>query len=96
MEKGAEFYLGSRLFRLKLGLFALVFLLEAWPMATLIRWRLRRQRGAPPDTARRRDTRAGSGSGSRARGEVGAGRGSRTPTGVAAHQILSLARLPVP
>lgn len=51
VEKGAAFYLASTTFHLKLGLFGLVFLLELWPMVTLIRWRLARGRGDVPDTA---------------------------------------------
>src|SRR5438128_6054019 len=39
LEKGSAFYLASRLFWLKLALFALVVGLEVWPMVTLIRWR---------------------------------------------------------
>jgi len=50
LEKGTGFYLHSRLFWLKLGLFALVFALELAPMLTFIRWRARRRRGALPDT----------------------------------------------
>ena len=40
LEKGSAFYLGSRLFWLKMGLFLLVVALEIWPMVTLIRWRV--------------------------------------------------------
>jgi len=39
LEKGSAFYLASPLFWLKITLFATVALLEAWPMATFIRWR---------------------------------------------------------
>jgi putative membrane protein len=54
LEKGTAFYLGSRLFWLKLGLFALVVALEIWPMLTFIRWRRQLGRGQSPDTSRAR------------------------------------------
>ena len=38
-EKAREYYLANHVFMAKLGLFALVFLLELYPMVTLIRWR---------------------------------------------------------
>jgi putative membrane protein len=47
-EKGAPFYLSLALFWVKLGLFALVFLLELAPMITFIRWRIALGRGRPP------------------------------------------------
>jgi len=47
LEKGSAFYFASRLFWLKLGLFALVVALEVWPMVTLIRWRRAAASGAP-------------------------------------------------
>jgi putative membrane protein len=47
----AAIYLGSTLFWTKLGLFALVGVLEAWPMATLVRWRSQLRRGQTPDTS---------------------------------------------
>ncbi len=46
LEKGSEFYLESHWFIGKMGLFALVFLLELLPMITLVRWRIDRARGA--------------------------------------------------
>jgi putative membrane protein len=49
LEKGSAFYLGSLLFWVKLGLFALIFLLEIVPMATLIRRRILQRRGTAPD-----------------------------------------------
>ncbi len=52
LEKGAPFYLNSRLFWTKLGLFGLVFVLEIWPMMTFIRWRRQLRRGQAPDTSR--------------------------------------------
>ena len=54
LEKGTPFYLHSRLFWVKLALFALVFVLEIVPMVTLIRWRRDRRRGGTPDTSRAR------------------------------------------
>jgi len=53
-EKGADFYLHNPLFHLKLGLVALLLLLEILPAATLIRWRIARGRGRAPDTANAR------------------------------------------
>ena len=54
LEKGTPFYLHSRLFWLKLALFALVFVLEILPMVTLIRWRRDLRRGGMPDTSNAR------------------------------------------
>jgi putative membrane protein len=54
LEKGAPFYLHSRLFWLKLALFALVVVLELWPMITFIRWRGEQRRGRLPDTTNAR------------------------------------------
>ena len=51
LEKGTAFYVHSRLFWLKLALFALVFALEILPMITLIRWRGERRRGGMPNTS---------------------------------------------
>ena len=51
LEKGSAFYLASRLFWLKLALFALVVGLEVWPMVTLIRWRRAVRNGGTPDTS---------------------------------------------
>jgi putative membrane protein len=51
LEKGPQFYLGSTLFWVKLGLFALVLALEVWPMVTFIRWRVQLRRGQTPDTS---------------------------------------------
>lgn len=50
LEKGSEYYLANHFFLTKMALFALVFVLEAWPMVTLIRWRLASARGASPET----------------------------------------------
>jgi putative membrane protein len=46
LEKTRAYYRTADVFHLKLGLFALVFLLELWPMVTLVRWRIARGRGA--------------------------------------------------
>jgi putative membrane protein len=54
LEKGTPFYLHSRLFWLKMALFALVVLIEIVPMVTLIRWRRQRGRGEMPDTSKAR------------------------------------------
>jgi len=44
LEKGTAYYLQSGAFHAKMGLLALVLVMEAWPMITLIRWRVRRGR----------------------------------------------------
>jgi putative membrane protein len=49
VEKGAAFYLDSRMFWLKMGLVALVLVLEILPMLTIIRWRIVLRRGRAPD-----------------------------------------------
>ena len=46
--KGADFYLGSTTFWIKIALFAMVFLLETVPMTTFIHARIARRRGATP------------------------------------------------
>ncbi len=51
LEKGADFYLRSPLFWVKMGLFVLILLLEIRPMITLIRWRARLGRGLTVDTS---------------------------------------------
>jgi len=55
LEKGAQFYVTSPLFWVKMTLFVLILLLEIWPMATFIRWRMAVGRGGQPDTARARE-----------------------------------------
>ena len=52
LEKGAAFYLGSRLFWLKMALFLGILALEIAPMTAFIRWRRQLGRGERPDTAR--------------------------------------------
>lgn len=39
IEKPLGYYLHTPLFHAKMGLFVLVFLLELWPMLTIMRWR---------------------------------------------------------
>lgn len=51
LEKGSAFYLSSPLFWLKMALFAIVVLLEAWPMATFLRWRRALRHSEAPDTS---------------------------------------------
>jgi putative membrane protein len=51
-EKGSGFYLNSGAFLVKMGLFGAVLLLELWPMATFIRWRIRKAKGLALDTSR--------------------------------------------
>lgn len=58
MEKSVAYYDGNYLFLAKMALFAVVVVLEIWPMALLIRWRIALRRGAAagvvavPGTAR--------------------------------------------
>lgn len=47
VEKGTAYYLGSHWFIGKMGLFAIVLLLELLPMVTLIRWRIALRRKEP-------------------------------------------------
>lgn len=51
-EKGSGFYLNSGAFLLKMGLFGVLFLLELWPMATFIIWRVRQAKKVPFETTR--------------------------------------------
>src|SRR5439155_14373729 len=46
-EKSTTYYLHNRAFYVKMGLFILIFILEVWPMVTLIRWRFADGRGEP-------------------------------------------------
>lgn len=45
LEKGSGFYLHNPLFWVKMGLFAVVGILEIFPMTTFIRWRIARKNG---------------------------------------------------
>ena len=49
LEKGTAYYLRDHAFHVKMGLFALILVLELWPMATLIRWRIGVRRGSTVD-----------------------------------------------
>jgi putative membrane protein len=45
-EKPTIYYMQNRFFFMKMGLLALILLLEIWPMITLIRWRSASRRGS--------------------------------------------------
>lgn len=45
LEKGTDYYLNNRVFYVKMGLLALILLLETAPMTTLIGWRIAVRRG---------------------------------------------------
>ena len=45
LEKGTDYYLGSTLFWLKMGLFGLIFLLELYPILSLMKWRQKLKKG---------------------------------------------------
>jgi putative membrane protein len=49
-EKGSAYYLHNHLFWAKMGLLALILILELSPMVTLVRWRIQLGRGQQPDT----------------------------------------------
>lgn len=49
VAKGTNFYLHNALFHAKMGTYALIFLLELWPMITFIRWRVQLAKGLQPD-----------------------------------------------
>jgi len=49
LEKTPDFYLRNGFFWVKMALFALVLALEILPMATFVRWRVRRARGVAPE-----------------------------------------------
>jgi putative membrane protein len=50
LEKATPYYLDNHLFWTKMGLLALVLMLEIAPMVALIRWRLALRRKHQPDT----------------------------------------------
>src|SRR5262245_45878441 len=47
LEKGTAYYISNGLFWTKISLFALVILLELFPMTTFIRWRIRTRKALP-------------------------------------------------
>jgi putative membrane protein len=49
-ENPTAYYLHNHIFLMKMALLLLILVLEVWPMATLIRWRVRVGRGELPDT----------------------------------------------
>ena len=59
IEKATSYYVHDTFFRQKMTAFLIIFILELWPMVTLIRWRRALRRGAtaeataPAATARR-------------------------------------------
>jgi putative membrane protein len=50
LEKGRQYYLQNGAFHAKMGLLALILVLEILPMVTLIRWRIAHKKGAEIDT----------------------------------------------
>jgi len=52
LEKGSSYYLNSSAFWIKMGLLVVILLLEVWPMATFIGWRVRFAKGETVDTRR--------------------------------------------
>jgi putative membrane protein len=49
LEKGTAYYLHDHASHVKMGLLAIILLLEIWPMSTLIRWRIHARRGPAVD-----------------------------------------------
>lgn len=49
-EKPTGYYMANHLFFAKMGFFALILVLEIWPMLTLIQWRRALARGTPVDS----------------------------------------------
>ena len=50
LEKDTGYYLHNQAFLTKMGVFALIFALEIWPMMTLMRWRTTIGKGAAPES----------------------------------------------
>jgi putative membrane protein len=48
-EKPTTYYIHNHIFMTKMALLLLILVLEAWPMTTLIRWRMQVGRGELPD-----------------------------------------------
>lgn len=53
-EKGTDYYLQNHLFLTKMGMLALILVLEAGPMLGLVRWRRSVGQGEAPDTGKAR------------------------------------------
>ena len=49
LEKPSAYYYTNPVFHAKMGLFALILILEIWPMLTLMRWRRSHRRGESAD-----------------------------------------------
>ncbi|MFW5947669.1 MAG: DUF2214 family protein [Gemmatimonadota bacterium] len=47
LEKPGAFYVHSRLFWTKMGVFTIIFVAELWPMTTILQWGLWRGKGRP-------------------------------------------------
>ena len=47
-EKAPSYYVHNSIFMGKMGLLVLIFLLEVWPMVTLIKWRMAAKKGTLP------------------------------------------------
>jgi len=54
LEKGRAYYFHNYFFHAKMTIFLVIFLLELWPMITLIKWRGIARHGGMPDTSRAR------------------------------------------
>lgn len=52
IEKSTSYYLSNHAFYTKMAMFIGILVLEAWPMVTLIRWRMRTREPNPRDIGR--------------------------------------------
>jgi uncharacterized membrane protein len=52
IEKGTSYYLSNHAFHVKMAMFVAILALEAWPMVTLIRWRMGTRAPNPRDAGR--------------------------------------------
>ena len=50
-EKTIAYYMTNHVFFMKMGFFVLILVLEIWPMATLMRWRVAAARGGSAESA---------------------------------------------
>ncbi len=50
LEKNTTYYFQNHFFLTKMGVLAVILVLEVWPMITLIRWRRQVMAGSLPDT----------------------------------------------